>query len=104
MGKNDIIKELTKLLSHAVVHRIGSVVNNKEIYAEKYRKESDGFMKSAKETSVKENWNSYDKAIIKNKLKKGVYDELIKRDFLDKKKFDIMDEEIEKVLSELDLI
>ena len=40
---------------------------------------------------------------IKEKLKKRAHDELLKRDFLDKKKFEIMDAEIKKALIELEL-
>ena len=103
MGKRDNIEQLIKFLTYAVVHRIGSIVNIKEIYANKYKKESEGFMKSAKEVSFKENWNNYDKTNIKEKLKNKVYNELLKRDFINEKKFEIMDAEIEKVLDELNL-
>ena len=103
MGKRNNIDQLTKFLTYAVVHRIGSIVNNEEIYANKYKKESESFMESAREVFVLENWNIDDKNNIKQKLKKRVYDELLKRNFLDKKKFEIMDAEINKILRDLEL-
>ena len=103
MGKNDTIKQLTKLLTYAIVHKIGSTVNKEEIYADKYLKEYENFLKRSEEVSNNENWNAYDRSLIKKSLKNRVHDELLKRDFLDDRKFDIMEEEIDKALDSLDL-
>ena len=104
MGKKDNIRELIILLALSLSHRIGSIINKNEIYAEKYAKESENFLNKAKKVVLRENWSAQDKIIIKEELRKKLRDELTKRDFLDNKKFDIMDEEIYKVLKSLDLI
>ena len=103
MGKKSDINELVKLLSLALVHRIGGIVNPNEIYGEKYRKESDAFLRSAEKISLRQNWNRDDKIKIREFLKRRLKDGLEKRDFLDDKKFEIMDKEIDNVLKLLDL-
>ncbi len=103
MGKRDNIRELINLLTKSLSHKIGSIVNDTKIYAEKYRKESENFLEQAKEISKEENWNNYDKIKIKEELKKKLGTELERKEFLDSKKFDIMNEEIEKALKSLDL-
>jgi len=104
MGKTSDIHELTNILAKALRHRIGAMVNSNEIYAEKYAKDADLLVKEAKKTALRQNWNSYDKNQIKNELKKKLRIELENKDFLDSKKFDIMDEEMNKVLKELELL
>ena len=99
MGKKRDIKELVTLISLALTHKIGSLVNPNEIYSEKYRKESDSFLKKAIKISLKQNWNKDDKAKIKELLKKKLKDDLKKRDFIDDKKFSLIDDEINNVLS-----
>lgn len=103
MGKRSDIKELVTLLSLALTHRIGSLVNPNEIYSEKYQKESDAFLKKAIKISLRQNWNKDDKIKIREFLKKKLRDDLEKRDFLDDKKFDLIDKEINNVLESLDL-
>ena len=96
MNKKKVIQELTNLLAKSSRHKIGSLVNSDEIYAEKYAKDSEILLKEAQKTALKENWNIYDKSIIKNKLKRKLKAELEKKDFLNEKKFDMMEEEINK--------
>ena len=103
MGKDRTIEELTNLLAVALRHKIGSIVNSNEIYAQKYSKDAEVLLKEAKKTASSINWNSYDKTRIKEKLKIKLEEELRKKEFLDSKKFEIMDEEIEKALKELEL-
>ena len=103
MGKKSDIKEMATLLSFALTHRIGSLVNPDEIYSEKYKKESDAFLKKAVKISLRQNWNKDDKIKIKELLKKKLKDDLERRDFLDNKKFDLIDKEINNVLGSLRL-
>ncbi len=103
MGKTGDIKELTTLLSLALTHKIGSQVNPNEIYTEKYKKESEEFVKEAEKISLRQNWNSYDKNNIKNILRKKLRSKLTTRDFLNNKKFDLMDTEIKNILKRLGL-
>jgi|SRR3989344_800983 len=103
MGKKGDISELTTLLSLALTHRIGSIVNPNELYSEKYRKESDAFLKKAVKISLRQNWNRYDKIKIRGLLEKKLRESLEKRDFLDKKKFEFMKEEIDDALKFLSL-
>jgi|SRR3989338_4015358 len=102
MSKKDNLRELVKLLTLSVAHKIGSIVNKDELYAEKYLKESSHFLESAKEIYFKENWNSYDKQKIKDELKIMLNKELKKRDFIENKKFDLVDKEIEIALKYLE--
>jgi hypothetical protein len=103
MSKTSDIHELTNILAKALRHKIGAMVNSNEIYAEKYAKDADLLVKEAKKTALRQNWNSYDKSQIKNELRKKLRIELEKKDFLDNRKFDMIDEEIDKVLKELEL-
>ena len=104
MSKKDTIDELTNLLAISLRHKIGSIVNQNEIYASKYAKDADILMNEARKVALKENWNQYDKLSIKEILHKKLKLELEKKDFLDNKKFEIMDKEIEIVLVTLDLV
>lgn len=103
MGKNSDIQELTNLMSKALRHRIGSIVNKDEFYAGKYAKDAESIMSEAEKVMLRHNWNNYDKAEIKAQLKAKLRRELEEKDFLDNKKFDIMDGEIGKALKELGL-
>lgn len=103
MSKQNTINKLTKLLSHGISHRIGSIVNKEDPYAEKYSKEAINFFNLARRTSTEENWNIHDKKQIKEKLKHELKNELERKDFLDNKKFAFIDSEIDLVLKELDL-
>ncbi len=98
MGKTSIIHELTNLLAKALRHKIGSIVNINEIYAQKYAKDAEILMKEALRVPSKENWNNYDLIKIKEELKRKLREELEKKDFLSDKKFEVMDEEINTVL------
>ncbi|MEK6949199.1 MAG: hypothetical protein AABX34_03190 [Nanoarchaeota archaeon] len=104
MGKNKDIDELTNLMTKALRHKIGSIVNKDEFYAAKYAKDAEVFMKEAEKVLLRRNWNRYDKEKIRGQLKIKLQKELEEKDFLDSKKFDIMDEEINKALKELDLV
>jgi len=101
MGKKDDIKQLTNLISKSLRHKIGSIVNKDDFYASKYAKDADAIMKEAKRAASRQNWNNDDKLKIKQELKEKLFKELEEKEFLDDKKFDIMDEEMEKALLNL---
>src|SRR3989344_6749597 len=101
MGKNSDMDELTNLLSLALVHKIGGIVNPDEIYSEKYRKESDAFLKKAVRVALRQNWNKEDKIRIKEILTSKLRKNLEKRDFLNDKKFEFMEDEMINVLGQL---
>ena len=103
MGKNRDINELTNLMVKSLRHKIGSIVNENEFYANKYAKDSEIIMKEAEKVLLRHNWNMYDKATIKEQLIVKLKKELEQKDFLDDKKFDIMEEEIDKALKEFEL-
>ena len=90
-------------MAHSLSHRIGSIVNRNNPYARKYFKEAVNFFNLAKKASTEENWNNFDKSEIKTMLKKELIDELTKKIFLDNKKFELVDKEVERVLKELNL-
>ena len=100
MGKNKDIQELTNLMTKALRHKIGSIVNKDEFYANKYAKDAEVIMKEAEKILLRHNWNNYDKVKIRGQLKVKLRKELKQKDFLDNKKFEIMDEEINKALKE----
>jgi len=100
MGKNKDIQELTNLMTKALRHKIGSIVNKDEFYANKYAKDAEVIMKEAEKVLLRQNWNSYDKVKIRSQLKAKLLKELEQKDFLDNKKFEIMDEEINNALKE----
>lgn len=60
-------------------------------------------MKAAEKIANKQNWNNYDKEKIKEKLRRKLEKELTEKAFLDNKKFELMDEEINKALHEFNL-
>ena len=103
MSKNQNIHELTNILAIALRHKIGSIVNKNEIYAQKYAKDYEIFLKEAVKVSLRENWNDSDKNRIKNELKRKLREELEKREFIDNKKFDIIEKEIDNILEVLKL-
>jgi thymidylate synthase ThyX len=103
MSKTATIHELTNLLAIALRHRIGSIVNKDAVYAQKYAMDAEVFMKEAKKIALQEHWNTADKEEIKRELQKKLKDELIKKTFLNEKKFEYMEKEIEKALEELNL-
>ena len=103
MGKNKNIEELTNLMAKALRNKIGSIVNKDEFYAGKYAKDAENIMKEAEKVLLRQNWNSYDKLKIKEELRAKLRKDLEQKDFLDNKKFEIMDSEIEKALKEFDL-
>ncbi|MBS3081196.1 hypothetical protein J4221_07020 [Candidatus Pacearchaeota archaeon] len=103
MGKNKDIEVLTNLMSKSLRHKIGSIVNENEIYSMKYEKDAEVLMKEAEKILNKWNWSSTDKTIIKNKLTKKLKKELEDKDFIDDRKFGIMDKEIEKALKNFKL-
>jgi hypothetical protein len=103
MGKKDDIDQLTNLMSKALRHRIGSLVNEDEIYAAKYAKDAENIIGEAEKFASKQNWNNYDKESIKDKLRKKLQKELTEKDFINNRKFEIMDKEMNKALHTLNL-
>ena len=103
MGKSKDMQELTNLMTKALRHKIGSIVNKDGFYANKYAKDAEVIMKEAEKVLLKQNWNNYDKPKIKEQLKIKLHKELKQKDFLDNRKFDIMGEEIDKALKEFNL-
>lgn len=103
MSKKDNVKELVNLLTKSLRHKIGSIVNPNEMYAEKYAKDSELLMRAALKVSIRENWNKQDKIEIEEMLRKKLEDELKKKEFLDMKKFEIMESEIQIALRYLNL-
>ncbi|MBI4438765.1 hypothetical protein HY640_02445 [Candidatus Woesearchaeota archaeon] len=101
MGKNKDIQELTNLMSRALRHRIGSIVNKEEFYAGKYARDAETILKEAENVMLRHNWNRNDKAAIRTQLNSKLRKELEEKDFLDPRKFDIMEAEISKALKEL---
>lgn len=103
MGKNKDMHELVNLMAKSLRHKIGSMVNENEVYANKYAKDAENIMKEAEKVLLRQNWNSCDKKKIKRELKLKLYKELEQKEFLDNKKFDVMDIEIDKALKKFDL-
>jgi len=103
MNKRELIDELTSLLAISLRHKIGSLVNKEEVYAQKYARDAEILFKEAEKASLKANWNIYDKAKIKEDLKKKLKSELEKKDFLGEGKFELMDREISKAIDILGL-
>ncbi|MBS3092420.1 hypothetical protein J4466_03295 [Candidatus Pacearchaeota archaeon] len=103
MSKKQAIQEMTNILAVALRHKIGSIVNKEEIYAGKYAKDAEVLLKEAKKMAIKENWNIYDKTKIRQELLKKLKKELQEKNFIDDKKFEIMEIEMEKVLINMEL-
>jgi hypothetical protein len=104
MGHKKEIEEFTNILATALRHKIGGIVNFMEVYASKYSKNYEILLKEAKKILEKTTFNFYEKKEIKEILGKKLYAELASKEFLSDKKFDIMGEEIEKVLKEIGLL
>ena len=60
-------------------------------------------LNEAKKIATRKNWNIRDKAEIRVELLKKLRAELESKDFLNVRKFEIMEEEMDKVLKEMDL-
>lgn len=90
-------------MSIALRHKIGSIVNKEDIYAEKYAKDAEIIMNEARKIVAKQNWDYYDKPEIKKILRRKLLKELMEKSFLDNEKFEIMDREMDKALKELRL-
>ncbi len=103
MGKNRVIQELTNILTQSLRHKIGSIVNPNELYTEKYMKDAEILFDKAERVSKLDNWNINDKIKIGEELKRKLKLELESKEFLNERKFDIMDEEIDKALKSLNL-
>ena len=104
MSKKDVLDEFTNVLAAALRHKIGSIVNNDEIYAQRYAKDAESLLKEAEKISQKANWNNSDKTSIKQIVKKKLKQELEKKDFIDNRKFELIDSEVEDALASLNLI
>ncbi len=104
MNKKDNTSELVNFLTISLTHKIGNIVNSTKPYAEKYRKESENFLDQAMEISKGEHWNNYDKIEIKNALKRKLINSLLRKEYLNDKKFDLVDEEIREALASLELL
>lgn len=100
MSKKGKKEELVNILAVALRHKIGSIVNRDEIYAQKYAKDAEILMKEAGKIAIGINWNTQDKIKIKEELKSKLKLELENKEFLDNRKFELMDEEIEKALKD----
>ena len=103
MWKNQTMHELINLLAVALRHKIGAIVNSNELYAQKYSRDADLLISLAEKSKDKENWNIYDKKEIKEKLKKQLEQELKEKEFINDKKFELVDSEIAQILRKLDL-
>ncbi len=103
MSKKEDIAELIGALTNSLTHEIGSIVNRKSIYSDKYRKEAINFKDIAKSIVMKINFNHEDKVILKETLEKRVMNELIKRSFLEKEKFDLIENKVKEILEELQI-
>lgn len=104
MSKKRAIHELTNLLAIALRHKIGSIVNPDEVYAQKYAKDAEILMKEAGKIALRENWNNYDKIKIKEELNRKLKQELEKREFLNDRKFEFINEEIDRALKLLRIL
>lgn len=103
MSKNQVMNELTNLLVKSLRHKIGAIVNENEFYANKYSRDFEVILKQAEKTTLKHSWSKEDKKEIKELVRKKLRKELEEKEFINNKKFEIMDAEIENVLNQLDL-
>lgn len=103
MSKNKDIERLTTLMAISLRHRIGSIVNKEDIYANKYAKDAENLMNEAEKILKRQNWNRVDKEEIRKKLRRKLTRELTEKEFLNTKKFDIMGREIEIALRNFNL-
>src|SRR3989344_5335078 len=103
MGKNKDIQELASLMAVSLRHKIGSLVNKDEVYAQKYAKDAENIMKEAEKVLLRQHWNQADRKRIRELLRARLHDELAQKEFLEHKKFEIMDEEMNKALQAFEL-
>ena len=103
MSKKQDAEELVNLLVKSLRHKIGSIVNENEFYSNKYAKDSDVILNQAKKATLKHSWSREDKKKIKEILARKLRKELEEKTFINNKKFEVMDGEIENVLEELEL-
>ena len=101
MSKKDKIDEFTTLGAKALRHKIGSIVNANEIYAKKYARDYDILKVEAIKAIAEINLNEVEKIKITNILKNKLRKELESKDFIDDKKFEIMNKEINDFLKEI---
>jgi hypothetical protein len=104
MNKRRGIEEFTNILTKALRHKIGSIIMKDELYAPKYAKDYEILFAESKKVLIKFNYNLKDKKQIKEILSSKLKKELEEKDFIDDEKFNIMDDEMNKALSELGLI
>jgi len=103
MNKNKLVEQLTNVLSASLRHKIGSIVNENELYAQKYAEDAEVLLKEAGKIASEINWNLNDKLVIKEELKKKLRGELEKKTFLNNEKFELIDSEVEVALKKLNL-
>ena len=104
MSKIKNINKIINMLATALRHEIGALVDIEELYVDKYKKEANARIKRASDIIKKCNFNIDDKYSIKIRLKEKLQKDLENRDYISDEKFDIVDEEVDKVLRELDLL
>lgn len=101
MGKKHDIDELTTLLSKSLRHRIGSLVNSNDFYADRYAKDSEVLFREAEKVVAKRSWNKKDVLEVREILRKKLRKELEGKTFISNKKFDVMEKEMESVLTRI---
>jgi hypothetical protein len=104
MSKKQIIDELTTLLAVSLRHKIGSIANKNEVYAEKYAKDAEIFFREAGKVNENANWSYNDKIEIKQELIGKLRKELEQKKFISDEKYDLIDIEVENALKELNII
>ena len=72
--------------------------------ANKYAKDADILLNEARKVALKENFNLYDKQEIKSLLEVKLKKELESKPFINEKKFELMNKEIETALKEMSLL
>ncbi|MBI5389054.1 hypothetical protein HZB01_01605 [Candidatus Woesearchaeota archaeon] len=100
MGKRKTMEQAANILTQSLRHRIGSIVNDHEVYASKYAKDAEILLSEAKKMLEKYHWNADDAQLFKKMVERKLKQELTEKTFLAERKFEIMDEEIEKMLKE----
>ena len=76
MGKKHDLDEASTLISTALRHKIGSLVNFQEPYADRYAKDSVVLTKEARKVLLRHNWNADDKRELQELVKKKLHKEL----------------------------
>lgn len=103
MNKTKTIQQLTNILAVALRHKIGAIVNPNNYYTKKYEKDARDLLVVVQNVSLRRHWNNQDKGKIREELKKKLREELERCLFLDNKKFELVDKEIDDALKELGL-